>query len=523
MSGETCSLRFLGHAGFMLQYGHTSLLCDPWLSEGGAFLHSWHQFPPNDHIDREALTDADFIYISHAHEDHFDRDFLRSFPKDHVTVIIAKFASQSFAHELSRLGFPRIVQVHDWEWVPLSRNFSVSVVQDQVRYKADSFLLAQAGPRTILNKNDCHIPEEYFSRLQALDIDLLFAQFSGAMWYPSAYQYEREVERHLAQGMKREMLDSFVHVANTVAAKYVFPTAGPPCFLEEASFRLNFKENGIFHNQHDVILELTDRVRGNVELLLPGDLLTLSGGGIACVRDRPFAFNDKERALATYRERRAGSIRSYLASLPDPIDGFSEQFLHHVGSLFCASQYVRNKIDAVVQFQLTGPGGGIVWIDTRDGHFEMGTGRAPAPNYEFAIAAPIARLLVDGTESWENLLLSLRFAARCDPDVYNWPLFAVLRYGADPALIAEVERTMRQGESDRIRVVDGNRAYDIQRYCPHAGEDLSFGRVLGGKLICPRHGWTFDLRGGGTCVRGGNLPIRIYEELEAASGAADRT
>jgi UDP-MurNAc hydroxylase len=114
----------------------------------------------------------------------------------------------------------------------------------------------------------------------------------------------------------------------------------------------------------------------------------------------------------------------------------------------------------------------------------------------------------------------MRFSARCNPDVYNWPLFAVLRYGADRALIAEVERTMRKGADETTIVMDGDRPCRVQRFCPHAGEDLTHGRVVNGKLICPRHGWTFDLRAQGTCIAGGNLAIRVYEgELVAASSS----
>jgi phenylpropionate dioxygenase-like ring-hydroxylating dioxygenase large terminal subunit len=29
--------------------------------------------------------------------------------------------------------------------------------------------------------------------------------------------------------------------------------------------------------------------------------------------------------------------------------------------------------------------------------------------------------------------------------------------------------------------------------CPHAGAPLSGGRVESGRLVCPRHGWEFDL------------------------------
>ena len=35
----------------------------------------------------------------------------------------------------------------------------------------------------------------------------------------------------------------------------------------------------------------------------------------------------------------------------------------------------------------------------------------------------------------------------------------------------------------------------IGRYCPHRGVDLSYGRLEGGGLRCPFHGWLFDVAG----------------------------
>src|SRR6476661_1769550 len=35
----------------------------------------------------------------------------------------------------------------------------------------------------------------------------------------------------------------------------------------------------------------------------------------------------------------------------------------------------------------------------------------------------------------------------------------------------------------------------LDRDCPHRGADLAFGRLEGGGLRCPFHGWLFDVKG----------------------------
>ncbi|CAG8504696.1 6503_t:CDS:2 [Funneliformis mosseae] len=52
----------------------------------------------------------------------------------------------------------------------------------------------------------------------------------------------------------------------------------------------------------------------------------------------------------------------------------------------------------------------------------------------------------------------------------------------------------------RIKTPDG-KAYEVDRWCPHANTDLSSrGVVLGSKLVCTKHNWTFALDQGGKCT-----------------------
>lgn len=49
------------------------------------------------------------------------------------------------------------------------------------------------------------------------------------------------------------------------------------------------------------------------------------------------------------------------------------------------------------------------------------------------------------------------------------------------------------GEPVALFNVDGT-YYAISEMCPHAGGPLSEGYVNGTTVMCPWHGWTFDLR-----------------------------
>ncbi|KAI9155842.1 hypothetical protein H9P43_008952 [Blastocladiella emersonii ATCC 22665] len=56
------------------------------------------------------------------------------------------------------------------------------------------------------------------------------------------------------------------------------------------------------------------------------------------------------------------------------------------------------------------------------------------------------------------------------------------------------------GNPNRVRVSDGNRVYEADRYCPHKRYDMLKGDVRGSLFNCPKHNWDFDLARGGACV-----------------------
>ena len=64
-----------GHASVLIETAHGSVLTDPWVNP--AYFGSWFPFPDNSQLDWDALGQADYLFVSHLHRDHFDPDNLR--------------------------------------------------------------------------------------------------------------------------------------------------------------------------------------------------------------------------------------------------------------------------------------------------------------------------------------------------------------------------------------------------------------------------------------------------------------
>ncbi|MEE7501919.1 Rieske (2Fe-2S) protein [Methylobacterium mesophilicum] len=61
----------------------------------------------------------------------------------------------------------------------------------------------------------------------------------------------------------------------------------------------------------------------------------------------------------------------------------------------------------------------------------------------------------------------------------------------------------------------GARIVAAERACPHEGADLALGRCVAGRLLCPRHQASFDLRDGAVSPGWSFRALRLFA-IEAA-------
>lgn len=69
---------------------------------------------------------------------------------------------------------------------------------------------------------------------------------------------------------------------------------------------------------------------------------------------------------------------------------------------------------------------------------------------------------------------------------------------------------MRVAGVDLALIVDGGVVAACERACPHEQADLACGRVVGGRLACPRHDASFSLVDGTISDGWPSRPLRLY-------------
>jgi UDP-MurNAc hydroxylase len=543
---------FLGQAGVYIETRAGSILCDPWFSP--AYFGSWFPFPANDRIDPASIASPTYLYISHLHHDHFDPAWLSQHMNRDATVLLPDYLIDDLRHELHRLGFRRFIETADTE--PISLDGGLTVMINALTAPTDgpigdSALLVDDGEIRLLNMNDSRPPDP--DKLLALGpIDLLFLQFSGAIWYPMVYEFPAKAKVTLAHKKRVVQLARAQRYIEIINPAFVVPSAGPPCFLDDDLFEFNDLTRdpaNIFPDQEVFLDYLAENGIAGGRLMLPGSVGELRPGSFEVrhpvddVEVRRI-FDRREDYLREYQAR----VRPLLeveharwVAQPEPesdesgtedvarLDLVAElkawfEPLMGFGELICSG------IGAPVLLDLRGPQGlaevptgqpaGIV-LDFVDQLVRPWDG-LEAPRYIFRIDRPLVEVLVREHEvDWVNsLFLSMRFrAARKGPYneyVYTWfKCLDLERLQYAEGFYAE------KAKAEGSCVIDG---WEVQRRCPHMMADLTrFATIDDGILTCSLHGWQYELETG-RCLtsEGHEITARRLspEELAALEVAA---
>jgi UDP-MurNAc hydroxylase len=456
-------IRSLGHAGFTVTCGGVRLVADPWFYP--AFLGSWFPWPDNRHL-RLAARDPDWLYISHAHEDHFDRRFLATISR-HTRLLVPGFRSGFLERQLAGMGFGRLTVLGHGESVTLAPGFTVTMLLDR-SHKEDSALLAEAGGLRFLDANDCELAAGDWP-----ECDVLACQFSGASWYPHCYAYPPDVMAAKTTACRAELLGRLVRKVRLTGARAYWPSAGPAVFLDPALAAYN--EPGIFPLWPDVA----------------------AGFSAACPLVDVVPPGTADLTVAEYRQARAQEWMAWYGE-PETAPAAGEVEAH-----FARLERLNKRMLSGYAGDLHLDDGGRSWsvrLGTVAGQLED---EPPEPSYRLHVPPRVLRAVLDGRATWETALLSMRLRLD-EPHGYDSTAMGLLMFGDRPAQTMQMVRQRDNGESV---VRDG---LEMQRWCPHAGEDLSLASVRDGVIECARHHWRWDASTG-RCIAGGDLPLRVRQ------------
>jgi UDP-MurNAc hydroxylase len=518
-------ITFLGQAGFFLETKGVSILADPWFNP--AYFASWFPFPANDGIDPKVIGSPTYLYVSHLHHDHFDPRFLREHVSKDAQVLLPAYPLETLRKELEALGFTRFIETKDLEPFqagPLTLMINALSAPTDGPI-GDSNLLIDDGEVRVLNMNDSR-PIDPDKLLSLGRLDVLFLQFSGAIWYPMVYEFPPRAKEVLAHKKRIAQLARAYRYIEILDPRFVVPSAGPPCFLDDDLFAFNDAvddETNIFPDQTIFLEHIREQGREGGRLMLPGTVADIAPGRFEVAHPQPpetIFGTAKPAYLDAYRARKRDVIaaeKTHWEGKPrvDLLAGLKPWWepLLAEADLIAAGINERIALDV---------GDEVIVVDFLTRQVRHRDPDEDEPRYQFFIDRPLIEHLVrEHVDDWVNeLFLSMRFSAKrkgpYNDYVYTW--FKCLT--EERLQYAEgfyAERGPTQGTFE----LDG---WCVQKRCPHMKADLArFGSITDGVMTCQLHGWQWAVPTGECLTSDGHvLYVRgIGEEDDDAPRPAD--
>ncbi len=519
----------LGHASVLIETAHGSVLTDPWVNP--AYFGSWFPFPDNSQLAWDVIGQVDYLFVSHLHRDHFDPENLRKHVSKKATVLLPDFPTSELEDALRAVGFTSFVAPPCGELVDLDglQVMIQSLTSPTDGPIGDSSLWLCDGRQTVLNQNDARPSDlEAFKALGPVDGYLV--QFSGAIWFPMVYELPARAKQAMGLTKRERQFDRTLRYIDELGARYVFPSAGPPCFLDEELWGFNDifdDESNIFPDQHVYLDWLMSKGHDEGRLLLPGTVAALDEDGCPLVHpyDPAVVYASNETKAAHLREmqqRRMPEVDALRGTWAHPDIDILAVLREWFAPLLVEAEHIAAGIDGGVRFTGEDADRGDVDILIDFAQREVRAYDGSKVRYRFRTRrAYLEQLIAEREIDWVNsLFLSCRFAAaRIGP--YNEFVYVFFKCLSEERLNYAEGWFAEQNEAEAAETITFG-GWEMQRRCPHLKADLTrFGTIEDGVMTCQMHGWRWRLSDGrclssvghdlrcapvGTLVPGGPIP-----------------
>lgn len=248
------SLKTIGHATMVLFEDDKPLVAtDPWLI-GSAYWRSWwlEKYPTEKEY--EQVKQAEYLYFTHSHPDHFHYPTIRALGKKRT--LHPRFPRYEVTEFMNENGYP--VQILEpWQWYNLTENARIASVPVPID---DSVLILDTPNATVINLNDS-VPRMNFLRLmrdKMLIADkplIVLKSYSPASIASSIY---RDGKLSPIKS-KQDYANVAQEMAKTLGAKFFVPFASQVFFSRTDSkwaneYKVKYEDLQGFWRESDITL-----------------------------------------------------------------------------------------------------------------------------------------------------------------------------------------------------------------------------------------------------------------------------
>ena len=240
---------------------NNEFIFDPWLY-GSLYNNSWYPYGKKT-LKKNRLKKIKYCFISHLHQDHWDIDTIKFFPKKTIFIIPKIPANKVIEIQLKKLNYKNIVFAPIKKFVKIDKKYSISVVRPlnnegletkNLIYKDDGMeidtgcilKIKKDNSHHLLLSDNCPYTVKGFLRdYDRIKINSLFFPFNGyASDYPFCYDnFSASEKKRISKEKINKLQIKLIKFFKAVKPNLVIPYS--------SQFTLKNKNEKIFNQTID--------------------------------------------------------------------------------------------------------------------------------------------------------------------------------------------------------------------------------------------------------------------------------
>lgn len=231
-------LEYIAHSCFVIETGGKKIVFDPWIT-GSAYHDQWHLYPKPQ--DTSLVESADYVLISHGHEDHMHATSLKMINKN-AHVFFPFQWRKGIVDYFGHLGFEEVTEAVTFRTYQ-EEGFAVTYLG----YSLESVVVVECEGQVIVNINDAlnsnHETASEFLLKKIKEkwpkIDFLLSGWSGAGYFPNKVHYKGKDDQEVARIREQYFADNFCKFTKFLQPDISIPFAPGFVLLREENRWIN--------------------------------------------------------------------------------------------------------------------------------------------------------------------------------------------------------------------------------------------------------------------------------------------
>lgn len=217
-------LEYISHSCFVMHTNGKKIVFDPWIT-GSAYNNQWHLYPKP--LSTSSVESADYILISHGHEDHLHAQSLKMINRN--ARIFFPFQWRKGVVQYFRfLGFGSITEATSF------KSYTVDdITITYLGYSLESVIVVECEGKVIVNINDALNSNHETATNFLLEkikskwpkIDYLLSGWSGAGYFPNKVSYRGKDDVEVGKVREQYFADNFCKFTQFLQPRIAVPFA----------------------------------------------------------------------------------------------------------------------------------------------------------------------------------------------------------------------------------------------------------------------------------------------------------